>query len=314
MRRVAAFEEPVKKTADTRGYIDLFWKGVLLVEQKSRDNNLGRAREKAFDYFPGIKDTDLPKFLLLSDFQTFILIDLETREEVEISLASLPDQIEKFGFIFAFQKKFFKDQDPVNIQASELIGQLHDQLMTSGYFGPDLEKFMVRLVFCLFADDTGIFEPKDTFLDYLETWTQADGSDLSVRLSELFQVLNTPERTRQANLHEALQLFPYINGDLFADQLTIPAFDRGMRDQLLTCCSFDWSAISPAIFGALFQSVMDAEKRRAIGAHYTTEQNIMKVIEPLFLDELRMEGVILLALRGRDKRARLVTFQQKCHN
>ena len=135
--------------------------------------------------------------------------------------------------------------------------------------------FLVRLVFCLFADDTGIFEPRDTFLSYLETRTQEDGSDLGAKLSELFQVLNTPEDQRLVNLDEDLAQFPYVNGDLFAEQLAIPAFNAGMRRQLIRCCSFDWSAISPAIFGALFQSVMDEENRRHHGAHYTTEQNIM---------------------------------------
>ena len=311
VRRVASFEEPVRRLGDRRGYIDLFWKGVLLVEQKSAGRNLERAREQAFDYFPGIKESDLPQFLLLSDFQSFILIDLDTQEEVEIPLCNLPENIAKFGFILGIQKKVFKDQDPVNIQASELVGEFHDQLEVSGYTGHDLELFLVRLVFCLLADDTGIFEPRDSFLSYLETRTQEDGSDLGAKLSELFQVLNTPEGQRLVNLDEDLAQFPCINGDLFADQLAIPAFNADMRRQLIRCCSFDWSAISPAIFGALFQSVMDAEKRRHHGAHYTTEQNIMKVIEPLFLDDLTAEADRFLNRKDTHRRTELQRFHQK---
>ena len=311
VRRVGSFEAPVRKLDDSLGFIDLFWKGVLLVEQKSAGRNLERARDQAYDYFTGITESDLPQFVLLSDFQSFVLIDHEAQDEVEFPLSSLPDQIERFGFIIGRQKRVFRDQGPVNIQASELVGQLHDQLKASGYDGHDLERFLVRLVFCLFADDTGIFEPRDSFLDYLEHWTQPDGSDLGGRLTELFQVLDTPEGKRQDHLHEALEPFPYINGDLFRDQLRIPAFDTGMREQLIKCCSFDWSVISPAIFGALFQSVMDAKKRRAIGAHYTTEQNIMKVIQPLFLDDLTAEAERILALRGRTRKSELIRFQQK---
>jgi len=311
VRRVASFEAPVRRLGDRRGYIDLFWKGVLLVEQKSAGRNLDRAREQAFDYFPGIRESDLPRFLLLSDFQSFVLIDLDTKEEVEIPLCNLPENIDKFGFILGIQKKVFKDQDPVNIQASELVGQFHDQLEASGYTGHDLELFLVRLVFCLFADDTGIFEPRDTFLSYLEDRTQEDGSDLGAKLSELFQVLNTPEGRRLINLDEDLAQFPYINGDLFAEQLTIPAFNADMRCKLIDCCSFDWSEISPAIFGALFQSVMDEEKRRHHGAHYTTEQNIMKVIEPLFLDDLTAEADRLLSRKDTHRRTELQRFHQR---
>lgn len=311
VRRVASFEAPVKRLGEKRGYIDLFWKGVLLVEQKSAGRNLGRAREQAFDYFPGIKESDLPQFLLLSDFQTFILIDLDTQEEVEIPLCNLPDNVDKFGFVIGRQKRLFRDQDPVNIQASELVGQFHDQLEASGYTGHDLELFLVRLVFCLFADDTGIFEPRDTFLSYLETRTHEDGSDLGGKLAELFQILNTPEDQRLAGLDEDLAQFPYINGDLFADQLTIPALNSRMRQQLINCCSFDWSAISPAIFGALFQSVMDEEKRRHHGAHYTTEMNIMKVIEPLFLDDLRAEADRLFNRKDTHRRIEIQRFHQR---
>lgn len=308
VRRVASFEEPVTRLGDRRGYIDLFWKGVLLVEQKSIGRNLDRAREQAYDYFPGITETDLPRFILLSDFQTFVLIDLETQEEVEIPLCNLAENIEKFGFILGIQKRTFKDQDPVNIQASELVGHLHDSLKTSGYVGHDLEQFLVRIVFCLFADDTGIFEPRDIFLDFLENKTREDGSDLGNSLTLLFQVLNTPDDQRQETLDEDLARFPYVNGDLFRDSLLIPSFDSNMRRQLLASCTFDWSGISPAIFGSLFQSVMDAEQRRSQGAHYTTEKNILKVIEPLFLDDLKAEFHRLVTRKDNRRQSELKRF------
>ena len=181
------------------------------------------------------------------------------------------------------------------------MGRRHDALRESGYVGHDLQVFLVRVVFCLFADDTGIFEPRDVFLDLLQTRTREDGSDLGLWLMRLFQVLNTPVDRRQTKLDEDLARFPYVNGDLFAERLTIPDFDAPMRAALLDACQFDWAAISPAIFGALFQSVLEPAERRAQGAHYTTEKNILKVIEPLFLDDLRAEFNRLRArLQGQD--------------
>ena len=310
-RKVASFEEPVKKLGDKRGFIDLFWKGTLLVEQKSAGHNLIRAKQQAFDYFPGIKETELPRYILVSDFQTFELHDLEEgAEPVYFPLADLHKHIEHFGFIMGVQKRAFKDQDPVNIEASALMGRLHDALKASGYVGHDLERFLVRLVFCLFADDTGIFEP-DIFLDLMRDRTHEDGSDIGQWLAKLFQVLNTPEARRQKTLDEDLAKFPYVNGELFAETLPIPDFDSAMRDQLLIACGFKWDAISPAIFGSLFQSVMNAKERRASGAHYTTEKNILKVIEPLFLDDLRADLAKIIARRDTGRANALRAFQDR---
>jgi hypothetical protein len=311
VRRVATFEEPVRNLGDRRGFIDLFWKGVLLVEQKSAGRDRVKAKKQSLNYFPGLKDSELPRYVLVSDFQTFDLYDLEEDTKASFALAGLPKHVEKFGFILGVEPRTFRDQDPVNVQASELMGALHDALESSGYAGHDLEQFLVRLVFCLFADDTGIFEPKDTFLDYLRTRTSDDGSDLGARLIEVFQVLNTPEADRARNLDEDLARLPYVNGDLFAGRLAIPSFDAAMRHRLLEACEFNWSAISPAIFGALFQSVMDPAERRAQGAHYTTERNILKAIEPLFLDDLRAEFKRLKARRDRGRLAALRAFQQR---
>ena len=233
------------------------------------------------------------------------------REQTRFALADLPQHVEKFGFIIGVQRRTFRDQDPVNIEASERIARLHDALAESGYNGHDLELFLVRMVFCLFADDTGIFEPRDIFLQFIEERTSADGSDLGPYLARLFQALNTPEDRRQAKLDEDLARFPYINGALFAAPLRIPDFDAEMRQSLIDACLFDWTAISPAIFGALFQSVMEPAERRAQGAHYTTEQNIRKVIEPLFLDDLRAEFARLKARRDNRRIPDLYAFQQK---
>lgn len=310
-RRVASFEEPVKKLGGKHGFIDLFWKGVLLVEQKSAGGNLTKAKAQAFDYFPGLKETDLPRHILVSDFQSFELHDLEEGTEAKFKLKDLSKHVERFGFILGVEKRTFRDQDPVNIKASELMGKLHDTLKASGFKGHDLERFLVRLIFCLFADDTGIFEPRGIFYDLMDQRTRADGSDVGLWLSQLFEVLNTPNDQRQKNLDEDLQKFPYVNGDLFEERLGIPAFDGKMRRQLLDVCEFSWDAISPAIFGSLFQSVMNAKERRAAGAHYTTEKNILKVIQPLFLDELRAEFGRLKGRRDAGRRNALEAFHVK---
>ncbi len=311
IRRVATFEEPVKTLGEKRGFIDLFWKGVLLVEQKSVGRSLVKAKKQAFEYFPGLKDSELPRYLLLSDFQTFELYDLDEGWEATIRLADLPRHVEKFAFILGIQRRTFRDQDPVNIEAAELMGTLHDVMKESGYAAHDLERLLVRLVFCLFADDTGIFEPRGGFQDLIEQRTSPDGSDTGLWLEQLFQVLNTPESQRQRALDEDLAGFPYINGELFAERLRIPAFNAAMRVSLIQACRFNWEAISPAIFGSLFQSVLDKKERRAHGAHYTTEKNILKVIEPLFLDDLRTELERLKARNVSRRKAELRRFQEK---
>ncbi|MBL0948627.1 MAG: class I SAM-dependent DNA methyltransferase [Brevundimonas sp.] len=309
-RKVATFEEPVRLLGDKRGFIDLFWKGVLLVEQKSAGRDLVRARQQAHNYFPGLKDHELPRYILLCDFQSFELIDLETGDETRFALADLPAHIEAFGFVVGVEKRVFQDQDPVNIIAAELMGKLHDALKPT-YDGAPLERLLVRLLFCLFADDTGIFPERGMLETYLRDRTAPDGHDLGAKLNLIFQTLNTPEDAAWRNgLDEDLNRFPYINGDLFAETLPIANFNTAMRDRLLEACGFFWEKISPAIFGALFQSVMNAKERRAKGAHYTTEKNILKVIEPLFLDDLRAELSRIKGLR-RGSEAALRAFQDR---
>ena len=284
-RRLATFEEPVKKLNNQQGFIDLFWKGTLLVEHKSKGKDLEAAFEQATDYFHGIKEHELPKYVLVSDFERFKLYDLDERKEYDFHLSEFHKNIKLFGFIAGYQKRSFKEEDEVNIAAAELMGKLHDQLEESGYTGHDLEVYLVRLLFCLFADDTGIFE-KDTFKEFIEVKSSEDGSNLGALLAQFFQVLNTPREKRMSILDEHLAAFPYVNGKLFEESLMIAAFNSRMREILLQCSALNWGKISPAIFGSMFQSVMDPQERRNLGAHYTSEKNILKLIKPLFLDEL----------------------------
>ena len=287
-KKVATFEHRVKKLDERDGYIDLLWKGTILIEMKSRGKNLDKAFQQAKDYLHGLKQHELPKYILVSDFEIFKLYDLEEENTVEFKIVDLINNVQSFGFLLGYQKKVYKEQDPANIKAAESMGKLHDRLKEIGYDGHPLEVYLVRLLFCLFAEDTTIFN-KQQFQDYIEFRTNEDGSDLAPKLQELFQVLDTPSEKRFKNLDEQLAEFPYVNGKLFQEILPMASFDTKMRQALLDCCYIDWSKISPAIFGSMFQSVMNPKERRNLGAHYTSETNILKLIKPLFLDELWAE-------------------------
>ncbi|WDJ04738.1 class I SAM-dependent DNA methyltransferase [Xanthomonas campestris] len=288
-RRVGTFEQRVKKLDGRDGFIDLLWKGVLLVEHKSRGKDLDRAHKQARDYFHGLTDAELPKYLLVSDFARFRLYDLDGDEApVEFDLKDLHKHVRRFGFIAGYQPRAFKEEDPVNVLAAERMGKLHDALKAAGYDGHALEVLLVRLLFCLFADDTGIFA-RNAFHELVAQRTSPDGADLGQWLAQLFQTLNTDTDKRQKTLDAQLAEFPYVNGKLFAEPLPLAAFDAKMRSLLLDASTLDWSRISPAIFGSMFQSVMDAKARRNLGAHYTSEKNILKLIGPLFLDDLKAE-------------------------
>lgn len=309
-KRVAVFEKQVAKLDNTKGFIDLFWPGQLVVEHKSAGKNLAKAQKQALDYCGGLKPTEHPRYILLSDFQNFELYDLQEGEEWKFPLSQLPKYVEAFGFILGRQKRTFLDQPDVNIRASELMGAVHDALEASGYRGHDLERFLVRLLFCLFADDTGIFEPRGIFETWLHDRTSEDGAGLGAQISELFQVLDTPEDGRAKTLDEDLAAFPYVNGDLFKEPLRIPAFNADMRKTLLEACEFKWEAVSPAIFGSLFQSVMKKEERRSLGAHYTSEKNILKAISSLFFDDLQEELKVICELK-QNKKKRLDDYLNK---
>lgn len=306
LREITEFERAVKKLGNQKGFIDLFWPGQLIVEHKSLGKDLGKAMDQAFGYLTGLKAHEKPRYVLVSDFRSFVLHDLDERTEHRFSLQELPDKLGLFDFISGYESRVHAEEDPANIRAAEHMGRLHDALAESEYTGHELELFLVRILFCVFAEDSGIFQEIHGFEDYLREETREDGDDLGSSLTKIFQVLNTPENKRSPHLNELLKSFPYVNGKLFADTLSMPFFDSGMRRVLLECCEFDWKDISPEIFGALFQSIMDKEKRRNLGAHYTSERNILKLIQPLFLDDLWDE----LESIATNKR-KLKTFHEK---
>ncbi len=321
-RAVASFEESVKKISGDYGYIDLFWPGKVLIEHKSRGGDLNKAESQAFNYIQDLaregRTDEIPRYVIVSDFARIALHDLEPEEQrnlplfhewrvasIEFPLDDFHKNIHLFAFIPGYEQHKFQEQDPINIRAVEIMGHLHDALEAGGYSGHQLERFLVRILFCLFGEDTGIFEP-ETFKLYLLNRTAKDGSDLGLHLARLFDVLNTPPDKRQKNLDETLAAFPYVNGDLFSENLGFADFNSDMRNALLACTHFDWSRISPAIFGSLFQSVMEPKKRRQIGGHYTNERDILKLIRSLFLDELRAEFE-----RAKGTQAELKRFHQK---
>jgi hypothetical protein len=287
-RKVSAYEQQVKLTRAggkvTNGWIDVFWRGKLLIEMKSAGQNLDRAFAQALEYFDNVPERDLPRFILVCDFQQFRLFDLQTSQEHRFKLAELSKNIKLFGFIPGYQVQTIAPQDPVNLRAVRRMRDLHDALKKNGYEGHSLRVFLVRTLFCLFADDTGIFQPASSFKELLDQL--ADPSEIGRSLNELFEILNTPEGNRQKAHQDNFSAFRYINGKLFEERISTPAFDAAAREALLDAAALDWSAISPAIFGAMFQDVMNGQERRDLGAHYTSEENILKLIKPLFLDEL----------------------------
>ncbi len=290
-RTVASFEEPVKNLHGNYSFIDLFWPGTLLAEHKSRGQSLAKAESQAMGYVRALKDEDrdleVPEYLIVSDFAKIALHCLDTDRTIEFAIEDFHEHIDEFAFIPGYKRVVTDPEDPANIKAAEMLATLKDRLQEGGYPEHDLERFMVRILFCLFGEDTGLLGEPDAFRLFIENSTKPDGADLGQHLAHWFQILNTPTDERQANLDEQLRDLPYVNGDLFAERLTFADFNLAMRDQLLACCRFHWDTISPAVFGSLFQSIMDAPGRRQIGAHYTSERDILKIIEPLFLNALR---------------------------
>lgn len=297
---VAHFEVRVK-VLGKRGRVDLLWPGVLLVEQKSRGGDLDRAKAQGIEYILGLSAKERPKFFVVSDFERFRLYDLGDMGEKpqEFLLTQLHSQIHLFDFVLGGTSQKVVDEVAVNTQAAELMGQLHDLLKASGYEGTSLEAFLVRVMFCMFADHTGIFDEKRQFTEYVEKHTDEDGSNVGVNLNEFFRILDIEPGARPAKLSPLLSSLPHVNGGLFRQRFDPPIFDKALRDLLIKCCHFDWSEVSPAIFGTMFQSVTNPEERRNLGAHYTSEQNVLKVIGPLFLDDLK----VAVASCGNNRRA-----------
>ena len=312
-RKVALFEHEVRYADGGKGYIDLFWKGQIIIEMKTPGKDLDKAFEQAKAYALTLPQKDIPKGILTCDFFNFQYYDLENEAKCRsFNLKELPGNVELFAHLAGYKDAGeFKSWDPVNIEAAVEMGKLHKRLKEIGYSGHQLELYLVRLMFCLFADDTGIFEPPNIFNRYILERTNEDGSDLALHLQKIFETLNKPKDKRLKTIDEQLDCFPYVNGALFEETIETADFDRPMRDLLIECCTLDWSKISPAIFGAMFQSVMDDDERHDIGAHYTSEENILKLIRPLFLDGLWEEFNKIKRLSPTSRRERLVKFHNK---
>jgi type I restriction-modification system DNA methylase subunit len=309
--KVAIFEQRVKVSQEADGYIDLFWKGHIIIEMKSPGKDMERAYRQAKDYANALQGAEMPKCILICDFRHFHYYDLERNAaRTEFSVEELAQHVELFGDLAGYKDVEYKEQDAVNVAAAERMGKLHDRLKEIGYSGHQLEVFLVRILFCLFADDTGIFG-HDSFIRYIVQRTNPDGSDLGLHLEKIFETLNKEPGRRQKTLDRQLDGFPYINGGLFSERLEVADFDSKMRESIIECCSLDWSKISPAIFGAMFQSVMNAEERRNLGAHYTSETNILKLIHPLFLDDLWAEFDKIKMLKSDIRVVRLNEFHDR---
>lgn len=290
--RAALYEKRAKRTSTaSQGYIDALVPGQLLVEMKSTGKDLIKAERQALDYIDDLADAEQPRYVLTSDFHRFRLLDLtadDGEDTTEWALEDFTLNAEAMAFLAGYHTRTFgsKEQERASVKAAQLMAKLYESLDGSGLDDHEAGVFLVRTLFALYADDSGVWE-RDLFYEFLESRTSEDGSDLGSQLAALYQVMNTPSERRPKALDEFLARFPYVNGGIFAGVVPIPYLGREVRAQLLEAAMFDWREISPAIFGSLFQAVKSPEARRSLGEHYTTEANILKTLGPLFLDELR---------------------------
>ncbi len=305
--------------------IDGFFPGTLLVEMKSKGKDLDEAYQQAKAYIPKLKNkADVPRYILVSDFQNLHLYDEKgEREPVKFKLAEFKSHVNDLDFLLGYERFYQERQAAASIEAARRLGELHDAIKRTGYQGQDLQTLLVRLLFCLFADDTGLFNKEGVFKLAVQS-TNSAGDDLGSKLQRIFRRLDTnplepgkagASAQRTDGNYAYLLDFPYINGALFSARIEDPDFDADSRQALLGCCDLDWSEISPDIFGTLFQHIMHwddeaaegkSKKRRDFGAHYTSERNIRRAIDPLFLDALQDE---LQLCKGDAKK--LKSFQTK---
>ncbi|GAA1348133.1 DNA methyltransferase [Falsarthrobacter nasiphocae] len=292
--KAALYEKRARRSSTgSGGYIDALVPGLCLIEMKSAGKDLAAAERQALDYIDDLSDAEAPRWVITCDFHTFRILDLHAEDDADtvvFTLEQLPARVEDLAFLAGYQARSFgsREQEAASIKAAKIMAGLYEALEGSGYDDHEASVFLVRTLFALYADDSGVWE-RDMFFEFIETRTSEDGSDLGSQLTKLYQELNRLPEKRQKNLDELIARFPYVNGGIFAEPLSIPSFDRAMRAQLLEACAFNWSAISPAIFGSLFQAVKDKKARRELGEHYTTETNILKTIRPLFLDDFEAE-------------------------
>lgn len=290
--RAALYERRAQRSSTGRqGFIDALIPGLAVIEMKSAGEDLQKAEEQALDYLDGLSEAEYPRYVICSDFTKFRVLDLAAEDEdkavAEFTLEELPDNAEVLGFLAGYQVRGFgtKQQEKASMKAAQLMAALYQEVESAGLHDDQVSVFLTRTLFCLYADDAAVWE-RDLFAEFIETRTAEDGSDLGAQMSVLFQAMNTEISRRSSSLDELIARFPYVNGGIFEEPLPIPSFRKEVRDTLLVCCAFSWDAISPAIFGSLFQAVKDKEARDELGEHYTTETNILKLIGPLFLDEL----------------------------
>ena len=297
----AVFYEKRARRASTgrHGYIDALIPGKALIEMKSAGKDLDRAEEQALDYIHDLTDAEIPRFLIISDFRRIRIVnfdrDATTHDDnsedsghIEFMLSELPDHVDDLKFLagYGMVRVGSREQEEASIRAARVMADLYEALDGSGYSDHEASIFLIRTLFCLYGDDACLWD-RDLFADFLDSRTREDGSDLGAQLALLYQTLNTPIERRQSTLDELIARFPYVNGGIFAEPLSIPSFSLEMREELMRACAFDWSGISPAVFGSLFQAVKSPEARRELGEHYTSETNILKTLGPLFLDDLR---------------------------
>lgn len=291
--RAALYEMRANRTSTGRqGYIDALVPGKLAIEMKSEGGDLAQAERQALDYLNGLSDAEMPSHVLTSDFKRFRLLDIRSGEDdvIEWTLPEFSLHADTLSFLAGYGERHisWEDREKASIKAAQLMASLYEGLAGSGYDDHQASVFLVRTLFALYADDSGLWE-RDLFLEFLENRTSQDGGDLGSQMGLFFQVLRTPENKRPTTMTGLLARFPYVNGGLFEERVDIPFFTSDMRSRLIEACYFNWSTISPAVFGSLFQAVKDKTARRSLGEHYTTETNILRVIGPLFLDELETE-------------------------
>ena len=281
------FEYPVRShESGTIKFIDVLWPGVVLVEHKSAGESLDKAEQQARDYLISLEAVKRPPVIILSDFAKFRIIEVLAGKSVEFALSDLPQNVGRFEAIIGDAGiGASRVEVEADTKAANLMSELFVQFEKAGYTGHEVSVFLVRILFLLFGDDTAMWRRTDKGLfGDVVTNSPDDGTGLGAILQELFVTLNTPRDARPATLAESMSGFPYINGGIFAEQLPNFNFNKSMRKALIDATEYDWSTISPAIFGSLFQSVRDAETRREMGEHYTSETNILRCINDLFLN------------------------------
>ena len=281
------YEKRVKSTiSGNQEYIDIYWKNVALIEHKSAGENLDKAELQARGYWLSLPPGYRPKTIIISNFLNFRLIDVALNRTHEFPLSKLPENIHRFEAIISGNRTRISEEEiTVDQVAAKLMANLYLELEDHGFEGHETSIFLIRILFLLFGDDTGMWA-KNTFLK-LVMGTKEDGSDVGSKLDTLFEILNTPEEKRPKALGEEFIPFPYVNGGIFAEKISVIDFNKKMRVAFVEVANYDWTTINPTIFGSLFQLIKNKEARRELGEHYTSEENINKIVYPLFLDELQ---------------------------